>query len=131
MARNWTKFDRRASPITDEAFITIQRRGTFSVNRAAREAIGEPEAIELLYDADERVIGFRPVDPALPHAYRLRKQGRSNSWIIGGQAFTKTFKIDTEAAVRYAATIEDGVLVVDLKRPGADATVHRKKSSDD
>lgn len=127
---NWTAFDKRSRPLADEAFVTIQRRGTFSFNAAARAGIGHPDAVELLYDVDERLIGFRPVDATNPRAYALRKQGRSNNWIVGGQAFTKAFKIDTDTAMRHAATVVDGVLVVDLKRPGADATGVRLKKAD-
>jgi hypothetical protein len=126
----WTTFDRRSRPIADEAYVTIQRRGTFSFNQTARTAIGNPEAVELLYDVDERLIGFRPVDPSNPRAYRLRKQGHANNWILGGQAFTKTFRINTDTAKRYLATVDDGVLVVDLKQPGSDATGVRLKRSD-
>lgn len=119
---NWTAFDKRSRPIVDDAFVTIQRRGTFSFNKAARAAIGDADAVELLYDADERLIGFRPVEPSHPRAYALRKQGRANNWIVGGQAFTKSFKIGTDTAMRYVAAAQDGVLVVDLKQPGTDAT---------
>jgi hypothetical protein len=127
---NWTAFDRRSRPLADEALVTIQRRGTFSFNAAARAGIGEPEAVELLYDVDEHLIGFRPVDASNPRAYALRKQGHANNWIVGGQAFTKAFRIDTETAMRYPATVVDGVLVVDLKQPGADATGVRLKKTD-
>ncbi len=126
--RNWQTFDRRAPSGLGEALVTIQRRGTFGFNAAARSAIGDPEAVELLYDPEERLIGFRPADPTLPHAYALRKQGGSNSWIIAGQAFTNRFGIPTGTALKYAATIEDDVLVVDLKTTGTDATGPRWKT---
>lgn len=126
---NWTAFDKRSRPLADEAYVTIQRRGTFSFNLAARAAIGDPEAVELLYDTEDRLIGFRPVESSHPRAYALRKQGRANNWIVGGQAFTKAFKIDTDTAKRYLATAEDGVLIVDLKRPGTDATGVRLKKT--
>lgn len=128
---NWTAFDRRSRPLTEDALVTIQARGTFSVNLAARAGIGDPEAVELLYDEAERLIGFRPVDSSHPRAYALRKQGHANNWIIGGQAFCKAFKIETDHAVRYVAAIDEGVLVVDLKQPGTDATgVRAKKTAD-
>ena len=127
---NWTTFDRRSRPVSDEAYVTIQRRGTFSFNQAAKAAIGDSEAVELLYDAGACLIGFRPVDPSNPRAYRLRKQGRANNWIIGGQAFTKAFHVNTDTAMRYRATVDDGVLVVDLNQPGTDATGPRLANQD-
>lgn len=128
--RRWQTFDRRATAGVGEALVTVQRRGSFSFNAAARAAIGDPEAVELLYDPEDRVIGFRPADPALPHAYALRKQGSSNSWIIAGQAFTKRFGIPTDTALRYSAETEDGVLAVDLKTTGTDATGPRLKTDE-
>lgn len=124
----WTVFDRRVAAKDGEALVTLQRRGTFGLNAAARAAIGEPEAVELLYDPDKRLIGFRPVDARLPHAYALRKQGGSNAWLVAGQAFTKRFGIATDTAMRYETTIDDGVLVVDLKTAGTDATGPRLKT---
>jgi len=119
---NFEVFNRRASPRSTEPLVTIQKRGTMSFNRAAFEAIGEPEAVELLFDRDERVVGFRPVGADVPHAYRPRKQGNAYNYIIAGQAFTQYYGIDTGTARRYPAAMFDGVLAVDLKQAGTDAT---------
>ena len=128
---NWKVFDKRSRPLGNDAFVTIQRRGTFSFNAAARAGIDDPEAVELLFDVDERLIGFRPVETSNPRAYSLRKQGNSSNWMLAGQAFTKTFAIDTSTAMRYPAKVIDGVLVVDLKQPGSDATGTRLKKTAD
>ncbi|MFC3297821.1 hypothetical protein ACFOD2_16695 [Clavibacter michiganensis subsp. insidiosus] len=40
--------------------MTIQKRGLMSINRAAYEAIGKPEGVELLWDPERKLIGFRP-----------------------------------------------------------------------
>lgn len=119
---NWETFNRRAAPVTKQPLVTIQKRGTMSLNRAAYDALGEPAALELLYDHTERLIGFRPVDPSTTHAYAPRRQGRAANFIVSGSAFTKYFDIETDTARRYPAELVNGVLVVDLKQPGTDAT---------
>jgi len=43
----------------DHAGRARSRKGTFTLNKAAYLALGQPEAVQLLYDRDERVIGFR------------------------------------------------------------------------
>jgi len=121
-------FTRRATPVSLEPMMTIQRRGSLSLNRAAVEALGEPEAVELLYDRKERVMGIRPVDPKAQHAYKIRKQPSSVSFLIAGQAFTQYYGIPTDKPIRYRAKMADGVLTVDLKQEGIDATSTRERS---
>lgn len=124
---NFEVFNRRAAPVTTQPLVTIQKRGTMSFNRAAFEALGEPAAVELLFDRQERIVGFRPVDVDVPHAYRPRKQGHTHNYLVAGQAFTQHFGIETGTARRYPAAMLDAVLVVDLKLPGTDATGPRSR----
>jgi hypothetical protein len=128
MMPNWVTFNRRAAPVTKQPLVTIQKRGTLSLNGAAYEALGEPAAVELLYDLTERLVGFRPVDPEATHAYVPRRQGRAANYLVSGSAFTKYFDIETDTAMRYTAEKVDGVLVVDLKQPGTDATGVRART---
>lgn len=125
---NFEVFNRRAAPVTAQPLVTIQKRGTMSFNRAAFEALGGPEAVELLFDRQERVVGFRPVGADVPHAYRPRKQGHTYNYLVAGQAFTQHYGIETDTARRYPAAMLDGVLVVDLKQPGTDATGPRGRN---
>ncbi len=128
---NWEVFQRRAAPVVSQPFVTLQKRGTMSLNAAAFEALGEPEAVELLFDRGERLLGFRPVDPSAPHAYRPRKQGRTANYVVSGMALTQYYGVETDTARRYAAEMRDGVLVVDLKQSGSDATGVRAGSGKD
>src|SRR5215213_2963119 len=103
----------RASPIPREAALTIYPRGVFSVNRAAFGALGEPVAVELLFDPTERLIGLRGVSRQVPHAYPLRTQAASSSMLISGRAFARHYGISTDVARRYPATMIGDVLAVD------------------
>lgn len=111
---NFEVFKRQSVPITKEPMVTIQKRGNISLNQAALVALGEPESVELLFDKEERLIGFRSVDSATPHAYHVRRQSNSRSVLIAGRAFTQYFDIDTDVARRYSATVQGDILVVDL-----------------
>lgn len=124
---NWRAFDKRSRPLLDDPFVTIQRRGIFSLNASARAAMGNPDAVALLVDVEKRLIGFRPVATSNPRAYALRKQNRSNTWIVAGQAFTRAYAIDTSTTTRYSAHLIGSDLVVDLKTIGSDATGVRLK----
>jgi hypothetical protein len=119
-------FDKRAVPISGEPMITLQRKGPISINKVAFQAMGEPSYVELLYDPDERIIGFRPVKEQLTHAYPVRRQGQTgNTWLIAGHAFVKFYGIPNEVSTRYAAEMFDDVLGVDLKKKGTEVIGHR------
>lgn len=108
-------FERHSVPVSRVPMITVQRKGTLSLNAAAFEALESPEAVQLLYDPVERVIGFRKIDPSDPTAYRIRRQPNARSYVVAGQAFTQHYGINTDVARRYAAKMFDKVLGVDLK----------------
>jgi hypothetical protein len=112
---NFEVFMGRASPIPRDAALTIYPRGVFSINRAARKALGEPKAVELLFDRTERLIGLRGVSAQVPHAYPLRTQAASSSVLVSGRAFVRHYGISTEVARRYPAAMIGDVLTVDVK----------------
>lgn len=123
------EFDKRAATASKSPFVTIQRKGPFSLNKAAVELMGEPEAVTLLYNGEENLIGFKPTSPANPRAFPLRPQGRNAStYMLAGQAFTRHYGIDTSTARRYGVEMRDGLLVLDLKAESVDVTGPRLKN---
>jgi hypothetical protein len=114
----------RTSPTPREAALTIYPRGLFSVSRAACKALGDPEAVELLFDRTERLIGLRGVSAQVPHAYPLRTQAASSSVLVSGRAFTRHYGISTDVARRYSATMIGDVLAVDVKEQGVTTGRH-------
>lgn len=115
---NWESFTRRSAPIVVQPFVSVQRKGIISLNRAAFEALGAPEAVELLFDRSECLMGMRPTEPKTASAYPVRKQ--TSNWVVAGIAFANFYGIDTSVARRYPAQLKDGVLTVDLKQQGAE-----------
>lgn len=109
-------FDKRAATASKNPMISIQKQGSFSLNRAAHKLMGEPETVELLFDPEEKLIGFREVAANSPRAYPVRPQGKNAAtFMIAGQAFTKYYDIDTSTARRYSVEMQDGILILDLK----------------
>ncbi len=124
------RFDKRSVPIAENPFVTIQMRGPLSLNYSAYKMLGEPKAVELLYDQEDKIIGLRPVSPKEAYAFPVRPQGRKDkrpsNYVIAGQAFTKHYGIDTSVAKRYPAEMQGDIMAVDLKR-GTVATGPRLK----
>jgi hypothetical protein len=116
-------FDKRSAAATRSPMVTIQRGGSFSLNEAAKELVGSPEAVELLYDREKKLIGFRPVAPTSPRAFPVRPQGKNaKTYMVAGKAFSNHYGLDTARARRYAVEMSDGVLVLDLNSDSVDVT---------
>jgi len=121
-------FKRQRAPITGDPAVTIQKRGTLSLNVPAYKALGSPEAVELLYDRDQNLMGLRKVDPATDHAYIVRPLGKGGSnWLISGKAFTTYYGISIGVARRWLGRMEDDLLVFDLKEPGTEVAPNRTR----
>ena len=128
-------FDKKSVPSTTEPWVTIQKKGLLSLNRTAAEALGTPEAVELLFDREEEIIGFRSADLNNPRAFQLRKQGknptRNSNYLVAGTAFCNYYKIDTSFARRYKPKMNSGILTVDLKQDYAIASGPRLKKDEE
>ena len=134
MAFEFEVFDKKAVPSTKEPWVTIQKKGLLSLNKAAAEALGTPPAVELLFDRNAQVIGFRPAELDSPRAFVLRKQGKNPSrnanYLVAGTAFCKYYGIDTSFARRYKPEMDGKILTVDLKQDYAVATGPRMKGNE-
>jgi hypothetical protein len=119
----------RVAPVPRDAALTIYPRGVFSINRAACNALGEPAAVELLFDRTEQLIGLRGVSVQVPHAYPLRSQSASSSVLVSGRAFTRHFGISTDVARRYSAKMIGDVLAVDVKEQGVTTGRHTQEEA--
>jgi hypothetical protein len=120
-------FTRRMVPLAEKPYVTVQKRGNLTLNKSAHVTLGEPTAVELLYDSEAKIIGFRAVAETVEHAYPLRPQGGKDAgpYIVAGMAFTKYYGIDTTLARRFPAEMDDDVLCVNISQPGTVVTSNR------
>jgi len=125
-------FTKKMAPLGKQPSVTIQKRGLISINRSAHALMGEPVAVELLYDREQRIVGLRPATEDVPHAYPLRpqsnKQEGSGPLMVAGTAFTQFYEIDTTVSKRWTPAMQDGVLCIDLKQEGIEATSNRSRA---
>jgi hypothetical protein len=116
-------FDKKSASASKHPMVSILKQGSFTLNRAAHKLLDEPEMVELLFDPDEKLIGFREVPASNPRAYPVRPQGQNAAtFMVAGQAFTKHYDIDTSTARRYSVEMRDNILVLDLKSDSTDVT---------
>lgn len=126
-------FKKTSAPLARVPTVTIQKRGLMSLNRAAHALIGSPEHVELLYDADRRMVGLRPTEASNPNAYPARPQNSSKETgpiLVAGTMFTRYYDIPTDVSRRWTGVrVEDGVLVVPLDEPSQAVTSNRSAAT--
>ncbi|MEP7021025.1 MAG: hypothetical protein ABI808_10260 [Pseudonocardiales bacterium] len=110
-----------------EPTITIQKRGTMSLNRSAQVVLGSPAAVELLFDAGRRIVGLRPVDPRADHAYPVRSStGLENGpFVVSAMAFLHFYGIHQHESLRWVAYLNEDVLCIDLDAQAVAVTSNR------
>lgn len=108
-------FDKRNAPLAKAPSITIQKRGIFSISKAAHKLIGEAATVELLFDKDSQIIGIRASEPS-PHAYAIRAQTErvGAQVVLSATAFTQYYEIDTSVSRRWEPYMQDDMLCIDL-----------------
>ncbi len=105
-----------------QPYVTIQKKGVISLNKAAFDELDSPEYVELLYDRDARLVALRKVDSSLEHSYQVRAPvERHATWVLSGAAFVSYYEIDTSTTVRRAAHMDGDMLIVDLNDPGVES----------
>jgi len=115
----WEVFKGRGTRPEDEPIVSIQTRGAMSLNRAAWQALGEPEAVELLYKHRQQLVGLRAAqDPTARHAYSLRATNRGTTHVLSFVAFAQRYGIEIHSteARRYAAEMQGNMLVFGLNQ---------------
>ena len=130
---NFETFSRNLLQLKAEPQITVLRRGNMSLNKSAFTALGSPDAVELLYDTCERIVGLRPTDARGPNGYVVRfPAGREKGpFVITAMAFTKFYGIDTSTSLRRNAYLENGVLCMCLDDAATPVTSNRARTSHD
>ena len=118
----------KGSPAARRPQVTIQRVGALGYNAAAVHALGDPEAIQLMYDRTHRVIGIKKVELDAPGSYAIRPVSPgAKGRVLSAKTFLIHFEIPFDVPLRYDAEMVDGILVVDLNKGGEDATSNRTR----
>ncbi|MHA6751153.1 hypothetical protein ACX31A_09715 [Dermacoccus nishinomiyaensis] len=110
--------------------MTIQKSGAISINEAGYKQLGEPRFVQLLHDADERLIALNPTEETDLDGYAVRRQNASKGTgpaVISAGNFASDCGVDTHQARRWAPELIDGMLVVDLKVEGVIVISNRER----
>lgn len=128
MSPDFQVFDRRYARASTDPTLTVTVRGTLNINEPAYIALGKPEAVVLMYDRAEAVVGLRPVVRKEPNAYRVGPLGNAGkSWTIVAKDFCAWIGADLAEARRYPLTVDDGVGHVALRGDARVVTGNRNR----
>lgn len=122
-------FEKKSAPLAKVPSITIQKRGLFSLNRAAYALLKDPEAVVLMWDAERQMVGIKAADIADPNAYPARPQSAKTGKgpvMVAGTMFTQYYKIDTTESARWVPSMDGDVLCIDLSKPGQKVSSNRR-----
>lgn len=103
--------------------VSITSVGRIGFSRPAYEAMGSPEAVVLLTDRAEQLIGFRPAGVEEPSAYRLNPRSLS----VSSTAILQYLEFDYSVSRRWPLLCDDGTWHIDLKQEGVPVTSNRRK----
>ena len=111
----------RKHTAADSPRVTLQKKGTISLNHSARALLGPPDAklyVRLHFDQAKKAIGISLTTPTHPDALIVGEQrNNGRTAFISGRGFFKRFQIDTTETRRYAVHVIEGpILIVDLNQ---------------
>lgn len=123
-------FEKRRTPPSREAYVTMLKTGIVSMNAFAYDLVKRPEYFEFLYDQSRRLVALRPCFEQTQYSYPVRelKSATGGTYSVSAKAFMLYYELPMESSIRRQAFIEDGLLCVDLNDPGVDVTTMRTKS---
>jgi hypothetical protein len=110
------EFTKKMAREADAPYVTIQKRGVIALNHSAFVALGEPNAVVLLFDAERQAVGLRAAAANVEHAYKVRLNTKGSSHLVTATLFTNHYGISTQVARRWEAQMEGDILTIDLTR---------------
>ncbi len=119
LAGSFQPFEERRSALRGASTATINPRGVMSFSRPAYEAMGKPNCVEIYYDHTAERIGIEPVFAPTGSSYKVSVPNEAPH--ISCRNFLAYSQIVLSVSTRYAAVMEDGKLVINLRAPSISA----------
>ena len=118
MITHWEEFKLGPTVPADERLhVTLDRKGMILLNGNIHDRLGNPEAVVLLFDKVNSIIGINPASPNVPNAFKLKFRSRGRHRMIFAIPFCRHYGISVDHTTVFVdpQIDEDGVLRLDLK----------------
>lgn len=132
MKRNWSrsKADSRRGRWA-ALYVTMNPQGHIFITKYTFERLGEPAAVELLYDKANASIGMAPSSAETENPYPALKRSGHGGRVIRAYSFMQEFGITLPETVRFmCAEIDEdeGILILDLRKVRSAAKPKKPKA---
>ena len=118
MISHWEEFQAGPTlPLEKRMHVTLSPRNVILINGNIHDRLGNPDAVLLLFDKVNSIIGISPAPASRPNAFPIRTKGRGRHRLIWASPFCKHFgiRVDRVTAFINAEIDENGVLRLDLR----------------
>ncbi|MCA1589670.1 MAG: hypothetical protein LC734_04620 [Acidobacteria bacterium] len=118
MICHWDEFTPGPTPPLDKRMhVTLSRRSVILLSGNIHDLLGCPDAVVLLFDKVNSVIGVNPVPPSKSNAFILKPKTTGRQRLIRAAPFCKhhNIRVDQTTAFLNPEIDEDGVLRLDLR----------------
>ena len=130
MERNWIEFNDVPCLVDRNAFyVSMNKRGDIIMNRYTYDAIDRPKEVIMLFDPDTSTIGVRRAEGIATNAFPVRPRHNGSHQQIPARTFAVKNEIQIDGTARFrTATVENGILVLELKHMAKATRKPQKKS---
>jgi hypothetical protein len=129
MALHWEAFKGGPTRKENNDFgITINRKSVLTFNRFAVDALGNPAAVLLFFEKQEKLIGIVASSLKEKDAFPLKPKNSVN-WVVNSAPFCRHHKIVIEKTEKFDhPEIDDaGILRLDLKNTHDVSNLRKRK----
>ena len=97
--------------------VTMNPRGNIMMSKRTWTKLGEPQAVEILFDNINSRIGLKPTPPRARDAYHVGRNGPCGGKQIWAHRLIVEFRIDLPHTIKFVnpETDDDGILVLDIR----------------
>lgn len=105
------------APASGALNVTVGPGGEITIGANTYKKFGKPDAVVLMYDKANGLVGLRAAEPSVPNAYPLMPVENWGHRIVRACRFWNHIGIRHSARTRFASPrIENGVLILDLSK---------------
>ena len=105
-----------AAAANKDAEMTVLSNGLISLTWRAFEMLGQPDAVQFLFDESRSVIALNPVDKDDDNAYATRrpKDGAKGAVSVRGTTMLRYYDLEVSDTYKATPFMEDGYLCFEI-----------------
>ena len=100
--RDWVEFAGKPNRVRrDVPRVTLNKKCIFLLNKAAFDALGEPEAVKIFYDKRNNAIGLGKADMEQDNAFPVKQKDKYSNRVICASPACVNFGIRPEKTIVF------------------------------